>query len=67
VADLAPKELRGEAFGWYNGAIGIAALPASALFGLIWVKISLEAAFITGAALALLASVFLFTIPRKPE
>jgi MFS family permease len=67
VTDLVPKELRGEAFGWYNGAIGIAALPASALFGVIWVKFSPEAAFMTGAGLALIAAAFLLTVRLKPS
>ncbi len=33
VANLVGPERRGLAYGWYNGAIGIATLPASVLFG----------------------------------
>ncbi len=33
VADLAPTELRGTAFGWFNLTAGIMLLPASVLFG----------------------------------
>src|SRR5262249_40611912 len=36
VADLVPAERRGAAFGWYNLAVGIAALPASLLFRAVW-------------------------------
>jgi len=36
VADLAPADLRGSGFGYYNGAIGIGALPANIVFGGIW-------------------------------
>ena len=36
VADLVPEDRRGAAFGWYNLAIGIGALPASLLFGALW-------------------------------
>ena len=36
VADLAPADSRGNAFGIYNAMIGIGALIASLLFGFIW-------------------------------
>lgn len=56
VADLVPPAARGTAFGWYNLAIGIGALPASLIFGAIWDRAGSEAAFAFGASLALLAS-----------
>ncbi|HEY3883726.1 MAG TPA: MFS transporter [Vicinamibacterales bacterium] len=56
VADMAPTEARGIAFGIYNGAIGFGALAASLLFGAIWTEVSPRAAFMTGAGLALVAS-----------
>jgi MFS family permease len=57
VADLVPSGVRGAAFGWYNLTIGLAALPASLLFGGLWQAYGAETAFITGAGLALLAAV----------
>jgi len=33
MADLAPPEQRGTAFGWYNFAVGVGAFPASLVFG----------------------------------
>lgn len=57
VADLVPKERRGAAFGWFNLAIGLGALPASLIFGAIWDRTGAHAAFIFGATLALLAAV----------
>lgn len=62
VADMAPLDARGIAFGIYNGAIGFGALAASLLFGAIWTEISPRAAFMTGAALALLASALLILL-----
>lgn len=56
VADLVPKARRGAAFGWYNLAIGLGALPASLIFGAIWDRSSPRAAFLFGATLALLAA-----------
>jgi MFS family permease len=67
VADLAPKALRGEAFGWYNGAVGIGALPASILFGAIWMKFGPHMAFITGAGFAFIASILLFAVPSPKQ
>jgi len=60
VADLAPAESRGIAFGIYNAALGFGGLAASLIFGAIWTRVSPAAAFLTGAALALAASVLLY-------
>ncbi len=57
VADLVPADRRGAAFGWYNLALGLGALPASLLFGWIWDRQGPAAAFGFGAALALAAAV----------
>ena len=38
VADFAPVHLRGSSFGLYHLIVGIGALPASLLFGLVWQK-----------------------------
>lgn len=64
VAAVAPAHRRGAAFGAYHFAIGIAALPASVIFGLIWQQISASAALFFSAGLALIAAVLLvFAIP----
>lgn len=55
VVDLAPAALEGTALGAYHGALGLAALPASLLFGLLWQALGAEVAFATGAAFALVA------------
>ncbi|MBW8875776.1 MAG: MFS transporter [Acidobacteria bacterium] len=56
VADLVPQDRRGAAFGWYNLALGIGALPASLLFGFIWDHWSSARAFDFGALVALAAA-----------
>lgn len=63
VAACAAPERRGAAFGAYHFAIGIAALPASVLFGLVWQYVSAAAAFGLGATLALLAAMLLLAAP----
>jgi MFS family permease len=59
VADLVPSEYLGTAYGIYNGAVGLAALPGSLLFGVFWATIGPGWAFGIGASLAGLAAVLL--------
>jgi MFS family permease len=66
VADLVPQPQRGTAYGWYNGAVGLAVLPASVLAGLLWQGagswngFGVQAPFFFGAFMALLAVGLLF-------
>jgi MFS family permease len=62
AAALAGEEKKGLAFGWFNFAIGVAALPSSLIFGGIYEKYGPVAAFGWGAALAVLAAALLFAI-----
>ncbi len=52
VADAVPPEARGGAYGLYHGAVGLAALPASLLFGVFWAVLGPQTAFLIGASLA---------------
>jgi MFS family permease len=66
VADLVPADRRGAAFGWYNLALGIAALPASLIFGMIWDRAGAPVAFSFGAAMALTAAIgIVFVAPSR--
>lgn len=56
VADLVPADLRGRAFGAFHASVGLAALPASVLFGLWWKWFGPHVAFLIGAAIALVAT-----------
>ena len=57
VADLVAPSRRGTAFGWYNLAVGLAALPASLLFGVVWERAGVATAFTLGAAFAAVAAI----------
>jgi MFS family permease len=63
VADLAPRGLKGRAFGWYHGAAGAAALPAGLLTGLLWEARGPRVALGACAALAALAAALLAASP----
>ena len=62
VADLVPERNRGTAYGFYHGAVGLAALPASLLAGLLWQAIAPAAPFYLGASLAGVAMAGLFLL-----
>jgi MFS family permease len=67
VADLVPGELRGRAFGVFHASVGLASLPASLLFGVLWKTFGSPVAFLVGAAVALLATAGLLAFgPRRP-
>lgn len=56
VADLAPVERRGAAFGWFNLTAGLILLPASLIFGWLWQGASVLAAFGFSAGCAIVAA-----------
>ncbi|MBN2412779.1 MFS transporter [candidate division KSB1 bacterium] len=66
VADIVKPEQSGGAFGLFNFTIGLGALPASIIFGLLYKEFGAMAAFGTGAFLACVAMVLLaVTIKEK--
>lgn len=73
VADLVPAERRGTAYGIYNAAIGLTALPASLIAGLLWQGVGSwhgfgpGAPFLFGALLALVAAGLLILLPVSPQ
>ena len=55
VADTAPPDLRGTAFGMFNLAAGIATVAASVIAGALWDAVGPRVTFIAGAAFTALA------------
>ncbi|HQY50027.1 MAG TPA: MFS transporter [Thermomonas sp.] len=55
VADTAPADLRGTAFGVFNLVSGVAMLIASALAGLLWEQLGASFTFLAGAVFCALA------------
>lgn len=66
IADTAPADLRGTAYGFFNLVAGIAMLIASALAGLLWDQFGARFTFIAGGGFAVLALVGLLT-RRRPS
>jgi MFS family permease len=67
VADLAPASRRGAAFGWFNAAVGVAALPASVIFGLVWDQWGAETAFLMGAGIAVVSTLLFALVVPAPR
>jgi MFS family permease len=55
VADTAPADLRGTAYGFFNLVSGLALLLASVLAGLLWDQLGAAATFYAGAGFCVLA------------
>jgi MFS family permease len=68
VADLAPEAQRGTAYGLFNAVVGLTALPASVIAGLLWQGVGAwagfgaSAPFIFGAVMALLAGILFWRL-----
>lgn len=67
VTQLVGADRKGHAFGWYNFAIGISALPSSLIFGGLYESFGPAVAFGWGAGLALAASAVFTTVRQTPR
>ena len=65
VADTAPSELRGTAFGIFNMVSGVALLLASVIAGSLWSLAGASATFVAGALFAVLAALGLLLFAPK--
>ncbi|HET8669580.1 MAG TPA: MFS transporter [Candidatus Saccharimonadales bacterium] len=63
IADLVPQHLRGTGYGIFNAALGVTALPASLLAGLLWDWYGPPAPFLFGAGLSVLAVTGFLMLP----
>ncbi len=64
VADVVSSEKRGTAYGLYSAAVGLSALPASLIAGILWQKLGPASPFIFGAALSFMAMIALMAFVR---
>ncbi|MGB6102953.1 MAG: MFS transporter [Pusillimonas sp.] len=65
IADSAPPELRGTAFGVFHLLTGLALLLASVIAGALWDALGYQGTFISGAAFAVAALLGLPALQRK--
>lgn len=65
VADTAPAELRGTAYGVFNLLGGLAALAASILAGALWDGFGPDATFLTGACFTAIALLGILIVRRQ--
>lgn len=66
VAETAPAELRGSAFGIFNLTSGISMLAASVMAGLLWQVIGPQATFFAGAIFAAIAAIGVLAYRANP-
>jgi len=59
VCDMAPEHVRGTALGTLHTAVGLVALPAGMIAGLLWEYVAPWTAFVYGGSLGLIAAVLL--------
>ncbi|WP_432263083.1 MFS transporter [Cupriavidus sp. TMH.W2] len=65
VADTAPNDLRGTAYGFFNLASGLALLVASVLAGLLWDRLGAAFTFYAGAAFCAAAIALILLVARN--
>jgi len=65
LADRAPVDARGAAFGWLNMGSGLATVLAGAVGGWLWTRVGAGATYAAGAACAALALVLLARLPAR--
>lgn len=63
VADTAPADMRGTAYGFFNLVSGVALLVASVVAGLLWDRFGPSITFLAGASFCLLALIGLACQP----
>ena len=70
LAEFSSEERHGTAFGAYHMVVGLGALPASVIAGLLYDHVSPAAPFWVGAGAAVLAGVMMVVLvpePRRPD
>lgn len=65
VADAAPAELRGTAYGMFNLVTGIALLAASVIAGALWDDVGPQGTFLAGAAFSVLTICGLYPVRQR--
>lgn len=67
VADTAPADLRGTAYGFFSRLSGLSMLLSSVIAGLLWDQIGSTAIFYAGAGFAALTLLGLSGLASKPR
>ncbi len=67
IADLAPEEKRGTAYGLYQGVVGLTLVAASLIAGLLWDNVGTAAPFYLGAGLSFLAMLAIAVLVKEKK
>jgi MFS family permease len=66
VANTAPADLRGTAYGFFNLVSGITMLVASGLAGLLWDRLGPTYTFVAGGVFGAMGLVAILSLSRLP-
>jgi MFS family permease len=67
VAELSPGDRRGTFLGLYHTGIGLMAVAASVLAGVLWSAVGPPAPFWLGASTAFAAALLMLALPRRRQ
>ena len=65
VSELSPLEFRASCLGYYQMVIGICALPASVIAGVLWDKVGMGAPVYFSVCLTIIAAILLFFVKER--
>ena len=65
VAEVAPPQLRGTAFGLFNLVSGVAMLLASVMAGVLWDRFGAEGTFLAGACFCVVTLAGILLKPKR--
>jgi MFS family permease len=65
VAELSPESYRASTLGGFQMVVGLCALPASLISGILWDKLGMAIPFVFSLAVTVLASILLLAVKER--
>jgi len=65
VSELSPVEFRASSLGGFQMVVGLCALPASFIAGILWEEISMQAPFYFSLFLTFISGIMLFFVKKR--
>jgi MFS family permease len=65
ASDFVPQHMRASSIGWYSTTVGLSGLLANIIAGQLWDRVSHQSVFMYGAAIGVLAIIFLLLFIKE--